>query len=346
MMARENESQLMRTIASMVLAIMIGWVLCESLLRVLVPWPIFYSTWFTEGVHQRDPRFGFVFCSEYDGTMRNADQVWMEPVRLDSRGFRKPAVRGDSDQSSIDNSATQPVRIVMLGGASMGFGYGLADHETLHHQIAERLPNACHIDLVSWPGFTLGQDVQKLTQMTEPSQYDVGVILAYGDDDYRYRSDWDRVDPPNDLHMVHSVVTPRDSAARLGGDLYWDSYVVAGVCRLLRFPANSLAGRESDLDVPPEKAVNENLEDSKPQILMASERLRSLGVDSVLIVALPRQTGFHDAAILPDSTDSMMIDLRREPESLRFDWIAYGHYGPESVKHLAKKIANAIDTLE
>ena len=345
-MAKEKGSQPIRRIASMMFAIMIGWVLCESVLRVLVPSPIFYSTWFTEGVHQRDPRFGFVFRPEYDGAMRNVDQVWMEPVRLDARGFRKSAVHGDGHSSSLENSAKQPVRIVMLGGASRGFGYGLADDETLHHQVAKRLPEACQIDLISWPGFTLGQDVQKLTQMLDPSQYDVGVILAYGPDDYVSRSDWDKLVPPSDLPMINSVVAPSDPAAQLGGDLYWDSYVVAGMCRLLRVPANLLGGHVHELDGPRESASNENLEDGKPQMLMASERLKSLGVDSVLIVALPREAGMLGPAVLPDSADATMIDLRQVPKNQQFDWIAYGHYGPDSAKHLAEKIANVIESLE
>ncbi|MDB4664522.1 hypothetical protein OAE63_00830 [bacterium] len=346
MMAKKKESQPMRRVASIVLAIMIGWVLCESLLRVLVPWPIFYSTWFTEGVHQHDPQFGFVFRPDYEGAMRNVDQVWMEPVRLDSRGFRQSAVRGDRYPSSNQDAAKQPVKIVMLGGASMGFAYGLADDETLHHQIAERLPEACQIDLISWPGFTLGQDVQKLNQMLEPSQYDVGVILAYGQDDYDYQSDWDTLVPPANLHMIDSVVTSNDPAAWLGGEIYWDSYVVAGMCRLLRIPASWLGGRVNDLDALTEMASNKNPEDGKPQILMASERLRSLGVDSVLIIALPRQSGILGPAVLPDAVGSSLLDLRREPEHQQFDWIAYGHYGPESVKHLAEKIANALESLE
>ena len=346
MILTEKKSQPMRRIISIVFAIMIGWVLCESVLRVLVPSPIFYSTWFTEGVHQRDPRFGFVFRPEYDGAMRNVDQVWMEPVRLDARGFRQPAVHGDGHSSSNENSARQSVRIVMLGGASMGFGYGLADDETLHHQVAQRLSEACQIDLISWPGFTLGQDVQKLTQMLEPNQYDVGVILAYGSDDYVYRSDWDTLVFPGDLPMIDSVVIPNDPAAQLGGDLYWDSYVVAGMCRLLRVPANLLAGYMNDWDVPQENASSENLENGEPQILMASERLKSLGVDSVLIVALPRQAGILGPAVLAGSVDSTVIDLRREPENQRFDWIAYGHYGPDATKHLAEKIARVIESLD
>lgn len=335
----------MRRIVSLVFSITIGWMLCESLLRILVPLPIFYSTWFTEGVHQRDKSFGFVFRPDYDGAMRNVDQVWMEPVRLDARGFRQPAVQRDRHSSSTQNSAKQPVRIVMLGGASMGFGYGLADDETLHHQVAQRLPDACEIDLISWPGFTLGQDVQKMTQMLEPSQYDVAVILAYGSDDYVYQSDWDTLDPPGELPMIDSVMIPNDPAAQLGGELYWDSYVVAGTCRLLRVPANLLAGNVRELGASQEDAANENLESGKPQILLASERLKSLGVDSVLIVALPRQTGMLGPAVLPDFADATMIDLRQEPENRRFDWIAYGHYGPDAVKQLAEKIARVIESL-
>lgn len=334
----------MRRIISVVFAIMVGWVLCESLLRVLVPSPIFYSTWFTTGVHQHDPRFGFVFRPGYEGAMRNVDKVWMEPVHLDAQGFRQSAVNHSRKLLSDGNSPRQPVRIVMLGGASMGFGYGLTDDETLHHQIAQHLSDACQIDLISWPGFTLGQDVQKLTQMLEPSQYDVGVILAYSSDDYVYRSDWDTMVPPRDLNMVDSVVTPSDPAAQFGGDLYWNSYVVAGICRLSQIPVSLLSGHLNDLEAPQESAPKKKAQHGKPQMFVASDRLKSLGVESVLIVALPCQTGILGPASLPSVVGLSLLDLRREPENQQFDWIAYGHYGPVSVKHLADKIAAAIES--
>ena len=342
-MKKENRTRRLIHCASLGVSLMIGWLLCESVLRVLVPGPIFYSTWFTEGVHQRDPYFGFVFRPDYDGTMRNVDQVWSEPLQLDSGGFRKSAVR-EGEASDGQQPPAPPKRIAMLGSASMGFGYGLADHETLHHQVADHLAGGCQIDLISWPGFTLGQDVQKLARMLEPDQYDIGVILAYGKDDYAFHPDWDTIVTPENLQMMDSVVTPDDPASRLGGEFYWNSYVWAGVCRLMQVPFNLLRANPSDGNSGKSSSLNSQL--GKAQVAMAAERLRSLGIDAVLIVALPRQSDVAGPADLSEVIDSAWVDLRYEPEEQNFDWIAYGHYGPRSASHLAGKITAAIKSLE
>lgn len=329
--------------ASFGLSLFVGWSLCELVLRILIPVPIFYSTWFTEGVHERDAYFGFVFRPNYDGAMRNVDQVWSEPLQLNSKGFRKAAVRERGNTKS-QQAGSASRRIVMLGSASMGFGYGLADHETLHHQVADHLKGGCQIDLISWPGFTLGQDVQKLRRMLIPDEYDVGVILAYSKGDYEFSPDWGSIVRPDDLEMQESVVTPDDPASRLGGKLYWDSYVLAGLCRMMYVPLNLVGGDHSTGRSDKASAMSARV--GKAQVVMAAERLKSLGIDDVLIVALPQQGGVVGPAVLSELSDTAWIDLRYEPQEHDFDWIAYGHYGPESASHLAKEIAAAVDLLD
>ena len=143
---------------------------------------------------------------------------------------------------------------------------------------------------------------------------------------------------------MDSVVTPDDPASRLGGEFYWNSYVWAGVCRLMQVPFNLLRANPSDGNSGKSSSLNSQL--GKAQVAMAAERLRSLGIDAVLIVALPRQSDVAGPADLSEVIDSAWVDLRYEPEEQNFDWIASGHYGPRSASHLAGKIAAAIESLE
>lgn len=331
---------LTRTIVLSLLALMIGWISCECLLRILAPKTIFYSTWFTEGAHQRDAEFGFVFRPYYRGAMRNTDLVWNQPIRLNANGFRYPAVRAETGTAN-------PTRVVMLGGASMAFGYGLDDAECLHHRVASHLEEDCRIDLISWPGFTLTQDLRKVQRFSDPSIYDLAVLFLYAERDYRFQPDWDRTGPIADIQMIDSVVTTDNAAARLGGRLYYNSYVVAGLCRAWQVPGNLL----SRFDVPGN--VNESSGSieaaetfaDRRQMHLAASWLLEQGVQSVLVVALPRQSQHVGPSVLGSSKDERVkvLDLRSVLNEQSIDWIAYGHYGPETVEKLANSIAEAIE---
>ncbi|WP_146520927.1 hypothetical protein Pla52nx_004065 [Stieleria varia] len=327
-----------RTGLSMLVALVIGWGMCESVLRMLVPQELFYSTWFTEGVHERDAEFGFVYRPKFRGAMRNADHVWMEPLQLDASGFRQPAIRNETGDSD-------PLRVIMLGGASMTFCYGLSDAECLHQQVAQRLDESIQIDLISWPGFTLGQDLRKLQRFTSPSEFDLAIVFAHGAEDYRVNSNWDRFEPVDDFRMIDSVVMPADPAADLAGELYYKSYVAAGICRVAqtplrmisRFNQGQASGQSESHDQPNEQP------DDVLSIYKAAVRLTELGIGRVLVIALPHQSQHVGPVTLPPSTSKKIkiIDLR-SVDRQEFDWIAYGHYGPKSSAQLGREIAKAI----
>ncbi len=348
-MATDN-GRIRRTILSVVPAIAIGWILCEGLLRILIPQPIYYSTWFTAGVHQHDDRLGFVFRPNYNGAMRNADQVWMEPLRLDADGFRLPAVRMGRSESG------RPLTIVMLGGASMAFCYGLPDADCLHQQVADRLNRNCRIELVSWPGFTIDQDIQKLKRFTNPRQFDIAVLYGYDADDFESAPNGNQVPPTvgdqtTSIRMIDSVVVPPDPAARLAPSLYYRSYLIAGLCRMLRVPAQVFSRLLEDRsDAATTTRSIDTAFDGDLRLITAAQRLRSLGIKEVLIVALPREGRRLGPPHLPPvpSRDLRAIDLRDEFDQGGFhaDWIASGHYGPGAAGKLAGKIATALTEVD
>lgn len=337
---RVNPSSLAVPIAGVVF----GWLLCEGLLRILVPGPIFYSTWFTPGVHQRDPSLGFVFVPNFVGSMRHADGVWMEPLELDASGFRRPAIRPALSEG--DDAET----IVMLGGASMAFSFGLSDSESLHHQSAIRLPVASTIQVVSWPGFTLSQDLTKVERFLDPTTINRAVVFAYSEDDYEAIDRLSITVPPTEIPMDHDVVLPEDAAAKLLGWPYYRSVVLAGASRwwmaiagILDIRSDAVANKVTDPSAVSPAVDNESAT-RQPAVLLAASRLQDIGIREILIVALPHQL----RNIGPDSLEAFsrdgvaILDLRELSASDEMDWIAGGHYGPRSSQAIAARIASLL----
>jgi len=326
-------------------AICLGWLLCEGLVRILVPSPIFYSTWFTAGVHEPDDSLGFVFAPHYDGAMRHSDGVWLEPLELDKHGFRLAA------NNAVDPNADPKQTIVVLGGASMAFSFGLGDEETLHHQIAQRLREPTQIELVSWPGFTLAQDLIKLDRFLNATTIDRAIVFAYSDDDYLPVQELALPDPPKSIPMDQGVVLPPDPSSRFFGGAYYRSVVLAGASRWWTALAG-IAGLETSAPaVGPEQErhvpVNATSDEpTVPAAVLAARRLRQNGIHSVLIVALPHQLrtiGPESLARYADAGVSV-LDLRGMSSQQPMDWIAGGHYGPRAAQAIADQVAEALQS--
>ncbi|MEM6689132.1 MAG: hypothetical protein AAF664_06870, partial [Planctomycetota bacterium] len=142
--------------ASCLLAIVLAFIATECFLRCIRPFPLFYSAWFTSGIHEPDTELGFRFVSNFHGQMRHEDGVYSVPLSLDAQGFRVP-------QQDIDSKED----IVILGGASMSFCYGLTDEQTIAAVISSQTAQSDRIQTISWPGFDLPRDVLKLKRWTE-----------------------------------------------------------------------------------------------------------------------------------------------------------------------------------
>lgn len=331
----------MRRAITRTTAILIGWMLCEGLVRILVPGPIYYSTWFTPGVHQRDAELGFVFTPNYQGAMRHADRVWMQPLELNDHGFRLSA-RGGSD-----DGVRQTGTIVMLGGASMAFSFGLSDLESLHQQTASHLGAELNVHVVAWPGFTIGQDLLKLDRFMESLPIDRAIVFAYSEDDYQLCSELALPDiAASQLAIDNGDVLPRDPAARLVGAAYYRSVVLAGASRWWIAVVGLLKGTGAGETRSPAVAgeLDTNTPRQQPAAFVAAQQLRARGIREVTVVALPHQL----RQIGPDALERFtedgvsVLDLRRLTERPDMDWIAGGHYGPRSAMIIGTRIASAI----
>ncbi len=340
--SKQKNDRSRSSLVSRVGAIALGFLLCEGLVRMLVPEPIFYSTWFTRGVHRLDDELGFVFVPNYTGAMRHVDGVWMEPLQLDRYGFRIPANEASADGEEANET------IVMLGGASMAFSFGLADRETLHWKTVGRLAKRPTIRVVSWPGFTVDQDLEKVDRFLGTDRIDRAVVFAYSREDYEPRNDGATSVPPTAIPIDDSIVLPADPAARLGGSLYYRSVIVAGACRWWTSLA-TLIGRDASDDEQrrTDTVTNEGAgRDAAPMALLVAQRLRELGLESVLVVALPHQNLRLGPESLQDwSSDRIdVLDLRDLSDRSEMDWIAGGHYGPRSSAIIAHAIAEMFES--
>lgn len=318
-----------------------GWLLCEILLRSLVPSPIFYSTWFTKGIHRTDKSLGFIFQPNYEGAMRHADGVWMEPLSLDANGFRLPATNHSTDDRSDIK------RVVMLGGASMAFCFGLSDPESLHHRVAQAVDRPMIIEVVSWPGFTLEQDFMKVERFLDVTEIDCAVVFAYAERDYKNVLQLD--EPLNELEFVmdQDVVLPTDPSARLG-PLYYRSYVMAGAARWWT-TLSQIAGFDGRGSIKTSRAPepsNFSAGVGDPAAIKAARRLQQNGVTRVLVVALPHQLKTLGPKSLAEfeGDDLAVLDLRKMSQLRDMDWLAGGHYGPRSSQAIAARIAKKLSS--
>jgi hypothetical protein len=356
---RTSESRHWIRAISWLCAVLIGWLLCESIVRVLVPRPIFYSTWFTPAVHQLDSQHGFVFAGGYDGAMRHSDGVWMEPLELDRFGFRRAAGEFKSASPSSDDTSKQR-NLVMLGGASMAFSFGLSDRESLHHQTASSMSSRATIQVLAWPGFTLGQDLLKLDRFLGSKKFDGAIVFAYSEADYQPVSSLEVTPGGTSIAMDQGVVLPNDPIAARVGWPYYRSVVIAGAARWWTSMAAAIGigslgegkpgpSRETEpeqsTDIPSD---SQNVRVAMPPPLLVAQKLRERGIDNVWIVALPHQLTKQgpDSLASWSGNDVSVVDLRGLAERADMDWIAGGHYGPNSARIISEQLAREIEFSE
>ena len=358
------------TVLCSLMCLSLGVLASEGFLRVLQPYAIYYSTWFDPGIHQPDDELGFVFSPNFQGGMRNTDRAWYVPLHLDERGLRPP-VSTRNDEQGDD--------IVLFGGASMGFSYGLTSSESIAAQIASQSQRPVTVHTLPWPGFGIWRDFRKYKRFIEPTQSPrIAVLFLYRDRDYEdIQAEFtDELPVPelgDDLFRYHDrlVITADGRFPRLAGRVYSESYVAAGICRELneaesayrwlsrraRFylveggKRKQIAPRPSSEQIA-EKADQVNANDtlqSEQQhdvnlITQIRNRLASRGTELV-VVALPanfnRLRGPEDVSpFIPPGT--AFYDLRGVLRDTDADWKARNHYGTRSARRLGEEIARLL----
>jgi hypothetical protein len=339
------------------IAVAIGTLLlAELFVQLVLSRTIEESLWFTDDIHTRNDKYGFVFTPNYRGWMRHADQVYLAPLHLDAHGFRLPASMPDARQN-----------IVMIGGFSMTFSYGLTDDQTLHHSVAAALSKPSTLYNTAWPGFeqfrnfhiykdTLARDVQP----------DFAVLLFYTETLDSFASlpgDFSQFSengaPRRDMfrYFDHLAVDPPEDGLPLAlGSLYYRSiiahklgYRVAKVEGLIekKLGTAHAAGREQTAD----RGI------ARDRFAAWTAYLQDYfgGKGRVLFVFLPgvdprfqSRLDYYDELIAQLPKDADYLDLQSSllEQTGKTGYLGWGHYSPTTAALLGKAIAQRIEQVQ
>lgn len=213
------------------LSLVLAALLSEGFLRLTIPFEIMFQTWFTRGAHTPDDSFGLVYTKNFRGYMRHADGVWNIPLSLDENGFRHPQF-SRSENIGID--------IVMIGGASIVFCYGLPDERTIAAHMARNARMPVKIHNAAWPGLDLYTNFHVYRRLLEPQAKPRLVILNFWGttaDSFARLPEDGNYDHLNSAakkenlfhHFPDLSVAPSGKLANLAGAFYYSSYIGAGL---------------------------------------------------------------------------------------------------------------------
>ncbi len=339
-----------RLLASLVCAL-VGVGGAELFLRMLVPEEVFHSMWYEPGIHQPDEELGFALTPSYCGAMRHRDHTWFVPLELDQHGCRLPM----STSPGVPGE-----NIVLLGGRSMVFGYGLKSSETLAARIASHSISQTTVHTLAWDGFDLNRDWKKYERFIEPNiRPNVVIVCLYTRDEYSDLRSAVRMSPlpwDADLFRFHDslILHPRGWLAESIGRPVYLSYVLGGICRevnhvdqemrryLARFFSNS--DRDTDHHATTPEIGPVPIANQHPDFLLyLRDRVAAQGA-RVVVVALPHRTDWIGppdlGSIVPEGIEA--VDLRGCLKDANADWKAQGHYGADSAEIVGSLIANSL----
>lgn len=352
----------MRRVLPALAAILLGALASEGFMRAILEPDALFEFSFSPGAQSPHPKYGFVFTPSWSGYMRHPDRVWCVPLAFEQHGYRLPApARGGE----------QPLRAVLLGGRSTAMCYGLRDHETIHHRMAERSPRPLEVWDTGWAGF----DVYRSWKYFEEglgAELDFDVVLLCINPQ---RTDLFLKSIPEDLgevrpHPVQDVMfdltdgivrVPSDAVERWMGRNYFRSYVVYGFLRyrkdlrrgwsdaLQRLGVREPAARPT---LPPEQQAElerQGQERLTRFLELLDEHFRARGA-RLAVVLLPSMAGARDAyapivaAIPPaiphaDLHDALWGQLRPQ------DYIGLGHYGEQQALLIADGMLRLVERL-
>jgi hypothetical protein len=335
----------------------LGVVAAECFVRLVVPFSLFYNTWFEGGIHQPDEELGFVYTPNYVGGMRHREQTWRVPLELDENGFRLPV-------STDDDSDTPSKDVVLLGGVSMMFSYGLRDDQTIAAHIAKNSVVSVRVHTLSQPGFKIGRDFYKFKRYFEgrlrPS---VVVVSLYGPNAAgellaEYSSTPSK--PAGDPFRFHDgIAIKRPGLPHRIGRPFLQSYVIAGGCRLIDKVDTKLYRLKDLVTGRQPKSENQTSERTDPdetQIRRYQNDLLSNMQEfferrdvKLIFVFLPKH-GTPSQLATTNLTSRLLdhdavLDLTGSLRVADSDWKAAGHYGPRSARIVGARIADAIQPL-
>jgi hypothetical protein len=335
----------------------------EVFLQLTVSPTIEHSHWYTGGIHTPHDKYEFVFTPNYSGWMRHSDNVFLEELTLDPHGFRQPAKHPDSKQD-----------VLLLGGRSMAFSYGLRDEHALPRAIGDALTIPSSVYSASWPGFDTFRIFHAYRESLEPKiDPRIAVIFFWEEtltefatiphyfDEFVYSGD----ETPDLFRYFDdiAIAPPTGRGQLLLGDWYYKSMIGHKLGNELDNLGGRVARTMRRLDLwerPAEMPLTRNAADEEH----SAERFAAWtayltkyfgGSDKkLLFVFLPRKEHTFTPARYDRATSLLpngarYLDLNRslgQQISLSDGYLAAGHYTADSMALIGRTIAREINAIQ
>jgi hypothetical protein len=321
----------------------------EVLMRAAEPPEIYFRNWNKNGVHRPDPVYGFRWTPGYDGYMRHPDGIYLPvPLRLNEFGFRMPV--------ASTNAGPDALRVLLLGGRSMMFSYGLADADTIAGRMAAVSPRPMVVQNTALAGIDLYRNWHQAREQIEAFKPDVILVSVYKEDPCfftEFAPDFTRLPPPPGTEkeifvLWDGIAGGRSPMVNSLGRRHNVSYVLYGLCNIEdRILENVLKARRWI-----ERRKAEHDEDERPPAHPdgLAAFLRHIagspvcGGAAVGVVLIPQRNKpadlYHDLVpLLPTELSHLDIHADLIGDIDRLPWIGEGHYGREASDHIARAMA-------
>jgi len=347
----------LRNLGKGLLVLIAAGVAAEGFLRLVVEPESMLRLGFTPGVQVPDDAFGFAFKGGYQGYMRDRDGVFGVPLALDANGFRLAnANRRPGPRSSV----------VLIGGRSMMFCFGLLDRESVSGQLAAQSGHALEVQNAAWVGVDLYRMWHLFRQRLEGDRsWRVAVIGVYRETPEGFMdvpADFRRPPKPvpaevffrwKDGNVIWPMGVPLQT---LLGRYYYRSFVGYGVLSFVDEVLGKLGVRLVQGSEEPEGA-GEIAADPKALgleryrgFLRHMDRELARHGTKMLVAFLPGVNlppGYYDelAAAVPEGIP--WLDLEKELGGRLSDYrsISNGHYGPEQARLIGGRLSQEVDRL-
>ena len=335
-----------------VLPIIAAFLCVEAFLTLVVSRTRFESLWYTGKIHRADPAFGFVFQPDYDGWMRHNDKVYLQKLSLNAYGFRN---------SYGPTAATG--EILMLGGYSMAFSYGLADSASIHSVIGKSLGSDWRVHNTAWPGFHIHRNFHAYRNLLENHVNPKVTVIAFYDDDIERFATlpapldsgaWDSPKSDDLFFLSDEVVIPRPSGffQGLAGKYYLKSLVLFSIANKLDRVVNWTKDSLTD-NYPPAEASSDQSQVGRSTFIAYVDFLNRYFSDKgskVLFVFLP--AGDHDRSfyaplieIMPQECTYNDLHSELRDSIIKHEFIALNHYSRAQSELIGNAIAHKISQM-
>ena len=328
--------------------------IAEGFLNLVLSPTMEKSLWFTGKIHQPDEKFGFRFSPNYHGWMRFPEGVFLERLVLDEYGDRLPAERPASEMD-----------VVLIGGYSMTFSYGVVDEHSIHHVLCDKLKTPTRVRNTAWPGFDPVRNLQIYKdQVGNGRRADVAVVFFFNENLTVFAGlpdpSMEFEDPHVDQDLFsffghHALKHPVVKLQQKLGSYYYHSIIIHKLGDGLRLLEKFYLDRRSKSVNAKAKGQGAPLPDIE---VLGRERVQQFannlfsyfgGAEHVLFVCLPTNNDVEHYTPIMEALPqgSHWVDLNRtEMDTVDvLGTMAKGHYTAASCEYLGNRIAKELDPI-